>query len=229
MVLASTARVVYYASKHKSGTLNQTVVPASTARVVYYMPWSINLEPLVKLWSLLLHFITFSGSCDSTSRFNLLSKKGRRTLWRRRMIRMVSSPFSSTCRTRWNKDSRRSSLKNTLDFQSKIITSTGWRMSFYSKHCFQIDIFIKFKALSLYPPSNFHPPPFPSPNCNVDVWQTPSWPFIKFVFILILSNYKISAVRFYQPQSDINFHFQNWNLWWESLYLQSVYFSSRLS
>ncbi len=40
--------------------------------------------------------LTFSGSCDSTSFFSLRSRKGRSTLCKRRIIRMVSSSFRST-------------------------------------------------------------------------------------------------------------------------------------
>lgn len=43
---------------------------------------------------------TLSGSWASTSLLSLLSRKGRSTLWRRRMIKMVSSSFSSTCMNR---------------------------------------------------------------------------------------------------------------------------------
>lgn len=40
--------------------------------------------------------LTFSGSCASTSFLSRRSKKGRSTLCKRRMIRMVSSSFRST-------------------------------------------------------------------------------------------------------------------------------------
>ena len=40
----------------------------------------------------------FSGSCASTSFFNLRNRKGRSTLCRRRMIKMVSSSLRSTWR-----------------------------------------------------------------------------------------------------------------------------------
>ena len=42
----------------------------------------------------------FSGSCASTSFFNLRNRKGRSTLWRRRIIKMVSSSFRSTWRVK---------------------------------------------------------------------------------------------------------------------------------
>lgn len=44
--------------------------------------------------------LAFSGSCASTSFFNLRNSKGRSTLWRRRIIKMVSSSFRSTWRVK---------------------------------------------------------------------------------------------------------------------------------
>lgn len=44
----------------------------------------------------LIIYSTLSGNCDSTSFFRRLSKNGRNTLCKRRMIRMVSSSFNST-------------------------------------------------------------------------------------------------------------------------------------
>lgn len=41
--------------------------------------------------------LTFSGSCASTSFLRRRSRKGRSTLCNRRMMRMVSSSFRSTC------------------------------------------------------------------------------------------------------------------------------------
>lgn len=56
----------------------------------------LTLRKSTKALPQLLSLQTFSGSWDSTSFFSLLSKKGRSTLWRRRMIRIVSSSFKST-------------------------------------------------------------------------------------------------------------------------------------
>lgn len=67
----------------------------SRATTFFWPVLSRNISVLNMFWQKLCT-LTFSGSCASTSFLSRRSKKGRSTLCKRRMIRMVSSSFRST-------------------------------------------------------------------------------------------------------------------------------------